>query len=187
MSGQPVNEELYPIQPRWVFERIAHVVWINIILVSYAYGRFHFDSSTINNSNLSLGLIIFLAILEIIVACVLAITVGFIKLSYFHYSLEENFITIRQGVIYRSERHVPYARIQNVIQRQNLLDRLFGVSDLVIQDATQAMAGVAYNGMGSRGNTISIPGLLVEDARALKQAILKKIETTPQTDTISGL
>ena len=53
----------------------------------------------------------------------------------FRYELGANELVVREGIFARTERHVPYARIQNVVQRRNVLHRMFGVSELVLESA----------------------------------------------------
>ena len=56
-------------------------------------------------------------------------------LRYFTYRFryEANELVIRTGLIFRKERHVPYARIQNIDAVQNLLHRLLNVVEIKIE------------------------------------------------------
>lgn len=50
-------------------------------------------------------------------------------------------LTIRSGLLHRNVRHIPLARIQNVVQRRNLLHRLAGVAEVRLESAAgQAQA-----------------------------------------------
>lgn len=53
----------------------------------------------------------------------------------FRYAIGADELVIREGIIDRTVRHLPIARIQNVAQRRNLLHRLFGVTELRIESA----------------------------------------------------
>lgn len=53
----------------------------------------------------------------------------------FRYRLGPTELMVREGLFSRHERHVPYARIQNVVQRRNPLHRLFGVTELRLESA----------------------------------------------------
>lgn len=53
----------------------------------------------------------------------------------YRYRLERDEIVIRQGLVFRSERHVPYGRIQNVNLARNPLHRLFGVAEARLETA----------------------------------------------------
>ena len=51
----------------------------------------------------------------------------------FRYRYEANEMVIRTGFIFRNERHVPYARIQNLDAVQNVVHRLLGVVEVRVQ------------------------------------------------------
>ena len=51
----------------------------------------------------------------------------------FRYRYEPNEIVIRTGLVFRNERHVPYARIQNLDAVQNIAHRLLGVVEVRVQ------------------------------------------------------
>jgi putative membrane protein len=53
----------------------------------------------------------------------------------FRYRLGATALVVREGILSRTERHIPYARIQNVVQRRNPLHRLFGVTELRLESA----------------------------------------------------
>ena len=54
------------------------------------------------------------------------------SLSY-RYRLDEAELVVRTGFIFRNERHIPYARIQNVEVIQNVFHRLLGVAEVKIE------------------------------------------------------
>lgn len=53
----------------------------------------------------------------------------------FRYRLEADELIVREGILDRTERHIPYARVQNIVQKRNPLHRLFGVSELRLESA----------------------------------------------------
>lgn len=54
----------------------------------------------------------------------------------YRYALTDDELVIRQGIVIRNERHVPYARIQNINRVQNPLHRMFGVAEVHIETAS---------------------------------------------------
>jgi putative membrane protein len=60
---------------------------------------------------------------------------AFVTALAFRYRLSTDELIIREGVLDRTERHVSYARIQNIVQRRNPLHRLFGVTELRLESA----------------------------------------------------
>lgn len=51
----------------------------------------------------------------------------------FRYRFDERELVIRSGVFFKNERHVPYARIQNIDAVQNVLHRLLGVAEVRVE------------------------------------------------------
>jgi len=60
-----------------------------------------------------------------------AVAVG--RYLTFRYRYEEHEMVIRTGFIFRNERHIPYARIQNLDAVQNLFHRLLGVVEVRVE------------------------------------------------------
>lgn len=54
----------------------------------------------------------------------------------FRYRFDADELVVQQGLIFRSERHVPYERIHNVDLRQGVLHRLLDVADVRIETAS---------------------------------------------------
>lgn len=67
----------------------------------------------------------------------------------FRWRIAEGELVIREGIFDRTERHLPFARIQNVAQRRNLLHRVFRVTELRIESAggTEPEARMAVIGI----------------------------------------
>ena len=59
--------------------------------------------------------------------------IAILRYASFTYRYEPDDIVIRTGFIFRNERHVPYARIQNVDAVQNVVHRLLGVVDVRLE------------------------------------------------------
>ncbi|MDF1800297.1 MAG: PH domain-containing protein [Planctomycetota bacterium] len=51
------------------------------------------------------------------------------------YWIEDDELIVKQGVIQKTERHVPLARIQTIDSTQNFLERLFGVVEVRVETA----------------------------------------------------
>jgi putative membrane protein len=70
------------------------------------------------------------------VALVGAVLLAAYSLVYsfgFRYRIGDGELTVREGLFDRTERHIPFARIQNIARRSNLLHRLFGVTELRLE------------------------------------------------------
>lgn len=70
-------------------------------------------------------------IIGITVLVVLAI------LQYFtyRYTIGRDGLTVREGLLHRSRREIPFSRIHNVVVHQSLLHRVFGVAEVRLESA----------------------------------------------------
>ena len=59
--------------------------------------------------------------------------VAIVRYVTFRYRFEPNELVIRSGLVFRNERHVPYARIQNLDAVKNVAHRLLGVVEVHLQ------------------------------------------------------
>lgn len=59
--------------------------------------------------------------------------VSVVRYLTYRYRYEESELVVRSGLLSRNERHIPYARIQNLDAVQNVLHRLLGVVEVRVQ------------------------------------------------------
>ena len=187
-----ISEKDYSVQGAWVFKSIVGSIIALIILGGLWLTG---DKNSKMESYLVL-IAIFTPIHFIIVM---------LQRANFHYAVEEQFLTLRQGVLSKQQRHVPYGVIQNIFAKQDLFDRIFGLASVTVENASQGAGTVPGEttkifGMtvkaqqkqqdelvGFSGNKISIPGLTQADAETLKDVILNKMKENPIEDNQSGL
>ena len=103
-----------------------------------------------------LGLPVFLAMLT------LGTIHSILRYRIWRYEVREDSIYLKRGVITRINTVVPFSRLQHVDTQRAALDRLMGLSTVVIYTA------------GSRGADVSIPGLKPEDAERLQSSLKDK-------------
>jgi uncharacterized membrane protein YdbT with pleckstrin-like domain len=184
-----ITEKNYPIQKLWIFKSIFRSL-LSIILFFFVFYFMVFYSS-IQAGKYS-GIFIFIII--IIGFVIFNLIFLILQRASFHYSIEEKFLTLRQGIISKQQRYIPYGVIQNIFIKQDLFDRIFGLASLTIENASQG-GGVLMTPqqnqqaelIGFYGNRVSIPGLTKEHAEILKGIILQKIKEHPIEDSLSGL
>lgn len=186
------TEKNYPIQNIWLFKQV-----IAAFIILPIYFIFIFSSGGGALSNVLLFFLFFMFIFAL--SRGIPVVINALRRSNFHYSLEDKFIVLHQGIISKQNRNVPYGRIQGVFVRQELFDRIFGLASLTFEDYSQggksAMSADGYIGRGKHrhealgftGNKIHIPGLKKEDAEALKVVLLQRIKENPVEDSQSGL
>ena len=176
-SAPTVTESNYPITAIWIFKYPILMVLASVIAILFDYWFPYF----------------LIAIPYFLIANPL------IKKN-FHFALEKEYLFVKQGVLSKKQRNLPYGVIQNVLVKQDIFDRLFGIAALTIENASEAGgSGLSKwfsksknqqnqaDFIGSQGNKVSIPGLKKIDAEALKEDILAKMKEFPLQDTQSGL
>lgn len=89
---------------------------------------------------------------------VVVVVVPFVRYARWRYALREHDVWIRQGLFTVTVSVIPYRRLQFVDTRQGPLDRLFGLSQLVVHTAALGTAG-------------RLPGLDTEHAEGLREAL----------------
>ena len=62
--------------------------------------------------------------------------VSIVQYRFYRYWLEPNQIRVKEGIIFRNERQVPYRRIQNLNLTQNPLHRILGVVTVQLESAS---------------------------------------------------
>jgi membrane protein YdbS with pleckstrin-like domain len=166
-----ITEKNYPITTLWVFKAPIFLLFFGIIVLLLGDGDFFW-----------------------IAVGVYALISNYLIRLNFHYSTEERFFIVREGVFSKNQRNLPYGVIQNIFVKQDIFDRIFGLATLAIENASLGGKGPVVNhrnqqaeAVGSSGNKINIPGLKKEDAEALKVIILQKMKENPVEDNQSGL
>ena len=87
-----------------------------------------------------------------------AVLVPLLRYRNFGYALREDDLWIRSGVFWRRITVIPYIRLQFVDTRQGPIERLLGLSQLVVHTAA----------VGTSGN---VPGLATDAAQSLRERL----------------
>jgi putative membrane protein len=66
----------------------------------------------------------------------LASVMTIIQFWFYHYWLEADRLVVKEGILFKSLRQIPYERIQNLNVEKNILHRLFGVATLQVESAS---------------------------------------------------
>jgi len=182
-----VTEKDYSIRNRWIMKLSISNLFISFFTASGVALLFKVASQGIEMP-LFFYIIIFIPVF--LVVFISRIVVIVLQKEFFHYEIGDKFLTIKQGIISKQQRQLPYSVIQNLFIRQSLLDRIFNLSLLNIENAQKgALTAVnrpTLDVIGSIGNTIYIPGLDPNDAETLKNLVLQKMKENPAEST-SGL
>jgi membrane protein YdbS with pleckstrin-like domain len=85
-----------------------------------------------------------------------------LEYRFFRYDVREKDFLVQQGVLFRRSSAIPLHRIQHIDTHQGPIDRLLGLSTLLLYTAS----GVTADG--------TIPGLTESDAQELRDALSRR-------------
>lgn len=97
-----------------------------------------------------------------IVFIVISFTQALLRYFTFSYAIEAGDLVIRQGILERTERHIPLERVQEIQIEQGVFHRLFGVVDVVIETA------------GGQGPEASLSVLSRAEAGRLRKGVFER-------------
>src|SRR3989338_9322075 len=169
--NEKITERTYPIEGKWIFKStMGSVIIILFLTPFFLFGL----------TSLKLGpiLIIFIALIPF------SLIAAFLQKANFHYTIEDKFITLKQGILSKQQRHIPYGVIQNIFVKQDLFDRFFGLASLTVENASQG-AGSQTAGTRQIFGMVNIPGLAEQNAQALRAIVLQKMKENPIEDSQS--
>lgn len=182
-----ITEKDYPIQLLWVLKSMIKYLFL---LIFFALILVFYSAAGVGDVGSAYG-----QIAIIVVYSIIALLYSILRRVTFHYSLGDQFLLLKQGILSRQQRNIPYGVIQNVAVNQDLFDRIFGLTSLLVENAAQGAGALAAMQRGRRqneiagfsGNKVSIPGLSRKNAEKLKNIILQKMKENPIEDNQSGL
>ena len=200
-----ITEKDCPIRWRWLLKPVMLTILIGLSLMVLLIPSFFWLSERMRAANPSesvpslLELIIITAVPVAIAVTLSLFFFGPVMIAQrltFHYSFEDQFLHIKQGVISKQNRYFPFEVIQNVLLKQDLLDKLLRITSVVVENATRSpedfAGGFVKNhpyilNIGSKGNQVIIPGLAKQDAEMLKSLLLQKMRAGNVRDNKSEL
>ncbi len=94
----------------------------------------------------------------------LAVLVPWLRYQRWQFALRDDDLWIRRGVLWLNTSVIPYARLQFVDTTQGPLERMFGLSQLIVHTAAPGTSG-------------HLPGLAVDDARMLRERLARVRQT----------
>ncbi len=181
-----ISSTNFPIQARWlvsvVVTSVSKIFFTLLLLSGYFVFRFSEESATspeaVGDSEYSFYVYLgYVVILLLTIVGRLGYSIWWKSNYYFEFQPE--YIVLKQGVISTEERNIQYNTIQNVTLKQRITDRVLGICDVVIENASaggqglaiQPGAGLAMGVMGSNG--IIIPGQLLSSGKQLVEIVNK--------------
>jgi membrane protein YdbS with pleckstrin-like domain len=166
----------FPIQRIWLIKPalicIIGLLSFNLSILSYQAPLI----TQVSNTSLSL--------LSIIGALIL-FSIPLLTTLSLEFNLENNALIISQGYFNKKHGNFFYHSIQDVKIMQGPIDRILGIYNLRIENASTRTVRDSwldkYFIVGIKKNSISLPGLSKTNAESLKQELLQKAQTTPDS------
>lgn len=147
--SQKISSETYPISGKWVWSVAFGAIFLSLFF-TLIFSTFFIKMT----EGLGINSIFLLVILFGIIFFINMIFQSIWK-SNFYFEFMPDYILLRTGVISRSENHLPYKSIQNVLNQQGIIDRILGLSTVTIQNAAQQMVGPKGQAVG-QGSAIAL-------------------------------
>ncbi len=158
-----ISSAEYPILGKWLVSAAISSVFSSLLF--YIFIFWYFFSKTADSLD-SLQIIIY-SIIYFSIAIFGFIWKVLWKNSY-RFEFMPEYILLRDGVISKEERHLPYRSIQNVTLKQGVVDRVLGIGSVSIENAANQGYGGAQNFPSiPLGKGIMIPGQSIEKANEL--------------------
>ncbi|MBU2080465.1 PH domain-containing protein [Patescibacteria group bacterium] len=168
--SEEISSAAYPIRPMWMVVSVLGTIFMSLIIGLFTAGYAVAKTSDDGDGLPFLGTF-------------LVFTAGYFVFHFigillwksnYSFQLTPDYVLYRTGILSKSERHLPYRTIQDVSISQSFFDRIFGLYNVVIENAAQV---AMTKGRLSNAN-IKLVGLAKDQAthitETLKPIILSK-------------
>lgn len=159
--NQKISSETYPISGSWFVSALVSSFVLSIFLVVFFAG-FILTSPSFGFWWVPVLFFVFIFFISMIYFSIWK--------KNFYFEFTPDYILLRTGVISRSENHLPYKSIQDILNNQGIVDRIFGLSTVTIQNAAQQMMQNSRRSIGS-GSGISLVWQPKEKAEELTKTL----------------
>ncbi len=162
-----VSSLSYPISGRWVaYSLITAFLYSLLIPALLVVGASDVFEDPQIGSFFTFERVIMIYVALVVLSLLAKILWLIIWKKNYHFEFFKDYILLRTSFISREEKHVPYKRVQDVSLHQNILERIFGIGTVIIENAAQVGANTASN--------VKLVGQKYDKAQELT-AIIKKI------------
>jgi len=162
---RPITSNEYPIQGKWLVSAAISSLFSALFFLLVPFLLFLQDETTSPHILSKIGS--YSAAIYFFTYCASAIFLFIWRVLWknnYWFEFTPEYILLRDGVISKEERHLPYKSIQNVTLNQGVVARMLGIGSVSIENA----ASQGY------GRGVVIPGQSIEKANELL-AILNSI------------
>ena len=178
---EKVSSREYPLAPAWLTQSIVASLFSSLffsVLITFYVAVPGKDSSESFTSVLGISPFVVWFLLYI-VSFAFHIGYALIWRSVFYFEFMPDYILMRTGIISRNETHLPYRAVQDVNVTQGIVERLFGLATVSIENAAAAQ----IVGKTLKKSGITIPGQSLEKANHIAEVVRNVILTKNSTQT----
>jgi uncharacterized membrane protein YdbT with pleckstrin-like domain len=181
---EDISSTTYPLSGAWVAQQLITYFFSSLsvaIFLTFYVGNVAQQSHSVDaNLYAILGLFPLIPFVAIfVIVYIFHIIYMFLWKSSFSFAFLPEYVVMKTGVISRSEVHVPYHTIQDVIVSQGIVERMFGIATAQIQNAASAQPVKK----GASSNGISIPGQTLERANHISDIVKGMLGARMSTQT----
>ncbi len=189
---EDISSKTYPIGARWVWQSVvgwffgslAYTLFLTIWL--FAKSTDSSDSSSADFATSFLG-ISFTGVWfwSFVIFFTGHIIYALLWRATYSFQFLPEYIQMKSGVISRSEVHVPYKAVQDVTVKQSIIERLFGLATVNIENAAQNQMQVSIftRGASVRKSGVTVPGQALDKANHLAEVIRSTLLTKNSAGT----
>ncbi len=165
-----ISSDTYPLQPAWMTKSIVSVLFSSVLFGFFA--SLYIWAKTADGQLFSVSFLpTFLAVT--VVWFIFHIIGVLLWKKNYRFAFMPEYIQYHTGILSESERHLPYKSIQDVNMTRPLIDRMFGLANVTIENAAQ----MAMVGNRAMPNNIMIVGLTPTQANEITEALKAVILT----------
>jgi uncharacterized membrane protein YdbT with pleckstrin-like domain len=132
--SEDISDKTFPIQKGWMTKRILGIagssIFVSLFFTLYA-------SSWFFNVSSREPLIIPTYFVILVIVFIFHYVALVIWKSNYRFQFTPEYIQFHTGIISQSEKHLPYRSIQDVSTSQSILDRIFKLTNVTIENAAQ--------------------------------------------------
>lgn len=156
------DTETSPIQPVEPGYRTVLRVQSLMLAVPITIGAIIADQLLLRGNDLPWG---FLSVAAVLVALIVVVSVPGRKYRRLGYAMGADSLRVVRGLMFHTDTVVPFVRVQHIDVGQGPLERMAGVTHLVVHTA------------GTYNSVVTLPGLTHDAAMAMRDTIRARIQT----------
>ena len=146
---------------------IAFSISVGVLVFSFSPGK-NGARSLADTLGFTFSQAFMFAIVLFVIIWIIKVIFSFIWRNNYKFNFLPEYIFVHSGVISNEEQHIPYDRVQDVIVRQSLIEKILGISSVYIQNATTTVQ--PKNNFGILPG-IAIPGQSMERSQKLSEIV----------------